>query len=147
VIQKHTTPKAILAGLLTIILLSVSCQATACAAYCELAHAGSKCHGDAGHSSHRNARAMDQCAMTGETSDAHRLTLAAVHHGCEEEWEALPSSTEVTTTNSRSVIPANDVFATSISRPALFKHGFSSHLSLERSHREAFGSRFSVLRV
>jgi hypothetical protein len=85
--------------------------------------------------------------MTGETSDANRLTLAAVHEGCEEEWDALPSTSEVTITSSRSVIPANDVVATDISGPALFKHGFSSHLSLERSPSVTFGSLYSVLRV
>lgn len=146
-IHTYSKPKGILAGLLAFILLFVSCQSIACAANCALSLAGSKCHGDTGQSSDRSARSMDHCAMAGEKSDVHRLILTAVQRGCEEEWEALPSTTEITPTSSRSVIPANDLLAMGISRPALFKHGFSSHLSLERLPSKAFGSLYSVLRV
>ena len=146
-IQKHTSPKGILAGLLTIILLSVSCQSTACAANCELSRPGSECHRDAGQSSDRNARSMDHCPMTGEKFDAYRITVAAGHHECEQVLDAELSTTETVTITSRPLIPANDVIATGTFRPVLFKQRFSSHLSLEPSPSEAFGSLYSILRV
>src|SRR3954454_16015555 len=73
--------RAVLASLLTIVLLSFCCAASACQLRCDLGNAAHPCHDDAQAASHHERSGTQQmggvqhCAMTGPTQLGHAPSL------------------------------------------------------------------------
>ena len=138
-------PRSFMAGLLAILMLSLSCLSTLCALRCEFARSGSMCSHD-GRDSDRASRNMDHCGMTSKDAGAAHAALAEMQ-GCRHACTIESLANQLNSPRFRLLIAVNGTVAGWPPFLALWTDDSPTRRSSGNSSGQGSGSVYSVLRV